>query len=93
MMHMTHIQKHAPGPPRQIAVETPMMFPVPTLEAVDTSIACREETAFSSPEGSRSSLTDSGNSRICTPFVRVVKYKPESAMTIIKIGKYMKLSI
>ena len=36
MMHISHIQKHAPGPPRQIAVETPTMLPVPTREAVET---------------------------------------------------------
>ena len=29
-------EKPAPGPPKQIAVETPMMLPVPTREAVDT---------------------------------------------------------
>ena len=46
MIHINHIQKHAPGPPRQIAVDTPIMLPVPTLEAVETSIACKEETAF-----------------------------------------------
>lgn len=32
-------QKHAPGPPIHIAVDTPIMLPVPTLDAVDTSIA------------------------------------------------------
>ena len=50
MIHISHIQKHAPGPPRHIAVETPMMFPVPTREAVDTSIACREDTESLSPK-------------------------------------------
>ena len=44
MIHISHIQKQAPGPPMQIAVDTPMMFPVPTLEAVDTSIAWSEDT-------------------------------------------------
>ena len=48
IIHMSHIQKTAPGPPRQIAVDTPMIFPVPTLEAVDTSMACRDDTEFSS---------------------------------------------
>ena len=33
---VSHIQNTAPDPPRQIAVEIPAMFPVPTLEAVDT---------------------------------------------------------
>ena len=32
----SHIQNTAPDPTRQIAVEIPAMFPVPTLEAVDT---------------------------------------------------------
>lgn len=40
---MTHIQKMAPGPPRQIADETPTMFPVPTREAVETIKAPNDE--------------------------------------------------
>jgi len=32
-------QKTAPKPPRQIAVETPMIFPVPTREAVELKLA------------------------------------------------------
>jgi len=39
IIHKSHIQKHAPGPPIHIAVDTPIMLPVPTLDAVDTSIA------------------------------------------------------
>ena len=31
-----HIQKIAPGPPKQMAVEMPAIFPVPTREAVET---------------------------------------------------------
>ena len=30
---VTHIQKIAPGPPIRIAVATPPMFPLPTVEA------------------------------------------------------------
>ena len=86
MIHISHIQKQAPGPPRQIAVETPMMFPVPTLDAVETSIACREDTALFSQGGSRSIRRDSGKSLICTPLVLNVKYNPAIAMTIIRIG-------
>ena len=84
--HISHIQKHAPGPPRQIAVETPMMFPVPTRDAVDTSIACREDTEPSLSGGSNKILMDSGNNLICTPFVLAVKYNPAIAMTIINMG-------
>ena len=36
MTHISHIQKHAPGPPMQIAVETPTILPVPTRDAVET---------------------------------------------------------
>ena len=93
MIHITHIQKQAPGPPRQIAVDTPIMFPVPTLDAVDTSIACREDTEFSFPAGSISNLMDSTSSLICTPLVRAVKYNPAAAITIISMGKYIMLSI
>ena len=53
IMHISHIQKQAPGPPRQIAVDTHMMFPVPTREAVETSIACKEDTEFLSSECSK----------------------------------------
>ena len=93
IIHISHIQKQAPGPPRHIAVDTPMMFPVPTLEAVETSIACREETEPFFSEGSRRILKDSVNNLICTPLVLIVKYNPAAAMTIIRIGKYMTLSI
>lgn len=92
MIHIIHIQKTDPGPPKQIAVDTPMMLPVPTREAVDTSIACSEDTEFSPSDGSNRSFTDSGNSLICTPFVLMVKYNPEAAIMIIRVGKYMKLS-
>ena len=70
-----------------------MMFPVPTLEAVETSIACREETEPFFSDGSRRILKDSVNNLICTPFVLIVKYNPAAAMTIIRIGKYITLSI
>ena len=39
MTAITHIQKTEPGPPRQIAVETPRIFPVPTRDAVETMSA------------------------------------------------------
>lgn len=93
MIHITHIQKTDPGPPRQIAVDTPIIFHVPTREAVDTSIACREDTAPSSSGGSRRIPIDSPNSLICTPLVLIVKYNPAIAMTIIRIGKYITSSI
>lgn len=93
MIHIIHIQKQAPGPPRQIAVDTPMMFPVPTLEAVDTSIACSDDTESLSPEGSKINFRDSKNNLICTPRVLMVKYNPATAMTIISMGKYITLSI
>ena len=35
MIAVIHIQKTEPKPPRQIAVETPTMLPVPTLDAVE----------------------------------------------------------
>ena len=63
MMHMIHIQKQAPGPPRQIAVDTPMILPVPTLEAVETINAWKEETLPLS-EGSMTRRQDSLNNRI-----------------------------
>ena len=55
MIHISHIQKHAPGPPRHIAVETPMMFPVPTLEAVDTNMPARRILHFPHQEVPRES--------------------------------------
>ena len=33
---ITHIQNTEPNPPIQIADDTPMIFPVPTRDAVDT---------------------------------------------------------
>ena len=34
--HTTHRQNTEPNPPIQSAVDTPIMLPVPTLDAVDT---------------------------------------------------------
>ena len=36
MMAISHIQNMDPKPPRQSAVDTPTILPVPTREAVDT---------------------------------------------------------
>lgn len=72
-MHMSHIQKTAPGPPRQIAEETPTMLPVPTRDAVETIMAWNEETLPSSWGFSAMSRQDSLNCRICTKRVRAVK--------------------
>ena len=60
---------------------------------MDTSIACREDTDFSFSFGSRRTLNDSGNNLICTPLVRVVKYIPAIAITIISMGNYITSSI
>ena len=68
-----HIQKIAPNPPRQIAVDTPMMFPVPTREAVDTINAPNEDTDFLSFGFSLTTLIDSPNRRTCKKPVRTVK--------------------
>ncbi len=43
MMHMSHIQNTAPGPPVAMAVATPAMLPVPTREAVATIMAWNDE--------------------------------------------------
>ena len=72
-MAVIHIQKIAPKPPRQIAVETPMMLPVPTRDAVDTIRAPNEETDLLSFGFSLTTLIDSPNRRICRRPVRTVK--------------------
>ncbi len=41
---ITHIQKIAPGPPKDIAIATPAKFPLPTLAAVLIQNAWQEET-------------------------------------------------
>ena len=38
-----HIQKSAPGPPAEIAVATPIIFPVPTVAANAVHNAPKEE--------------------------------------------------
>ena len=40
-----HIQKIAPGPPKDTAATTPAKFPIPTLEAVAINRACNPEIA------------------------------------------------
>ena len=61
----THIQKTAPGPPRQIAPATPMIFPVPTVAARAVHRACRGVTAFSASLGA---------DRICQAFPKSVSW-------------------
>ena len=68
-----HIQKMAPNPPRQIAVETPMILPVPTRDAVDTIRAPNEDTLRLSFGFSLTTLIDSPNRRTCKKPVRTVK--------------------
>jgi len=76
MIAITHIQNTEPNPPIQIADDTPTIFPVPTLDAVETISAWNDEIASLS---SGFSITDSqalSNKRTCGNLVRIVKYKP-----------------
>jgi len=76
MMAMTHIQNTAPKPPAQMAVEMPMMLPVPTRDAVDTISAWKEEVAPAFSGFSPTTRMDSRNIRNWTKRVRKVKYRP-----------------
>ena len=75
MIHITHIQNTAPAPPRQIAVDTPTIFPVPTREAVETIRAWKDETLLPSSffGGSMTRPQACLKRRICTNFVLNVK--------------------
>ena len=75
-MAVIHIQKIAPKPPRQMAMETPMMLPVPTRDAVDTISAPKEETDFLSFGFSLTDFIASPNRRTCIKPVRTVKKIP-----------------
>ena len=72
-MAVIHIQKMAPGPPRHRAVDTPMMLPVPTREAVETISAPKEDMAPMLTGFSLTTRIDSPNSRTCTRPRRMVK--------------------
>ena len=65
MKAMIHIQNTEPNPPRQIAVETPTMLPVPTRDAVETIRAWKDDTDPSLSGFSPTTLTDSPNIRTC----------------------------
>jgi hypothetical protein bant_01000171 len=39
---LTHIQKMAPGPPTVIAIATPAIFPIPTVDAMALIKAWKE---------------------------------------------------
>ena len=92
---MSHIQNTAPGPPVAMAVATPAMLPVPTRLAVDTISAWNDEMERSPSTCffSVSCLNMSLMKRICTPFVRMVKYTPTATSRISRIYVYMKPSI
>ena len=70
---MTVIQNAAPAPPRQIAVETPMIFPVPTQLAVLIISAWKGEVPFPSVGFAFITRKPSGNIRTCTKPMRIVK--------------------
>ena len=72
----THIQNTAPKPPRQMAVDTPTMLPVPTRDAVDTISAPNEEMLPFSFGFSATTWIDSPNRRNWIRPVRIVKYRP-----------------
>ena len=72
-MAVIHIQKIAPGPPRHRAVDTPMMLPVPTREAVETISAPKEDMAPMLTGFSLTTRTDSPKSLNCTRPRRMVK--------------------
>ena len=61
-----------------------MMFPVPTLDAVETINAPKDEIPFSFFGFSLITLIASGNRRTCTNFVAKVKIRPP---TIRNTGK------
>ena len=70
-------QNSAPGPPIVIAVETPAMFPTPTVEASAVATAWKGVTVPSAfvfvktlPSTSRSAFASQRN---CTPRVRRVR--------------------
>ena len=75
---VTHIQKIAPAPPRQIAVDTPMILPVPTREAVETISAPNDEVAPMLTGFSVTTRMDSPNRLNCGRPRRMVKYRPAS---------------
>ena len=86
MTAITHIQKTEPGPPRQIAVETPRIFPVPTRDAVETMSAWKGETAPSFCGFSITRRILSQNIRNCTKPVLQVKYSPAAVNTTTRMG-------
>ena len=75
-MAVIHIQKIEPAPPRIIAVATPMILPVPTLDAVETISAPNDEIPFSLFGFSDTTLIESLNMLTCMNLVRIVKYNP-----------------
>ena len=66
-------QDTAPGRLRLIAVEMPAIFPVPTLDAVDTISAWKEDSPLSSDPGCATTRIDSGKRRNCTNRVLIEK--------------------
>src|SRR5699024_10114814 len=90
-MHMTHIHRTAPGPPRQIAPAAPELLPVPTRAAAEIENAwnaLRDLARVPRPPRvlSRCALSTMeriirGIIRICTPLVRHVKYSESRTTT------------
>ena len=85
---VTHIQKIAPGPPIRMAVATPPMFPLPTVEASAVESAWNDVMApsLASDPGFATALpsvrrTASGKRRTWTKPVLIVMRRPTSTST------------
>ena len=82
----THIQKIAPGPPMRMAVATPPMLPLPTVEAsaVDSAwngVIVPSAAVVRSTMPDSAKRTAAGNRRICTRPVAAVSSPPTMTST------------
>ena len=76
MMAVIHIQNTAPAPPAETAATTPTRLPMPTLVAVETMRAWKEERLFLLFFFSVRAFSISGKSRMGRKWVRMVKKIP-----------------
>ena len=69
---VSHIHKTAPGPPERTAVATPIMEPVPSVEASDVAIAPKLLTSPSAPSSFVTESFKAKGSLRWIPLVRIV---------------------
>tara|TARA_B100001113_G_C21104336_1_gene620167 strand:- start:761 stop:1090 length:330 start_codon:yes stop_codon:yes gene_type:complete len=89
---VTHIQNIAPGPPKEIAIATPLIFPIPTIPAIWLETLSKEVIPFSELLLLLRSLNECLKYNMGVSLDLIEKYNPPPISNRTKIGPFHKTS-